>query len=111
MARSRLLVADGTKSQGRPLTERNAIMTVGKIAPRPAFRLLTLVLLIFALVDLVPATGLWRITVGALISLPLLWLMAVWIGGIRIPQFSASATQADGAASLPLREGDPSIIR
>ncbi len=54
MRRSRLHATDGTGQQDRSGTEMNAPMTVGRITPRPAFRLLTLILLIFALADLLP---------------------------------------------------------
>jgi hypothetical protein len=89
----------------------NAPMTVGRITPRPAFRLLTLILLIFALADLLPATGMWRIVAGSVISLLLLGLMAIWIGGSRIPQLTASGRRADRAASPSFREGDPSMTQ
>jgi hypothetical protein len=78
-------------------------MTVGRITPGPAFRLLTLILLIFALADLLPATGMWRIVAGSVISLLLLGFMAIWIGGNRIPQLTASGRQADRTATPSVR--------
>ena len=71
--------------------------TAAKISPRPAFRLLTLILLICAVVDLAPATGVWRIAVGGLIGLPLLCFVAVWIGGNRIRRPWASLKRDDRA--------------
>jgi hypothetical protein len=87
------------------------MMTIGGITPRPAFRLLTLVLLLLALVDLIPATAVWRIVAGGLVSLPFLWLMAVWIGGNRILRLTASPRRADRAAHPSCRGSDPSVTQ
>ena len=79
-----LLPPEATVSQGRLVIERGATMTMDSLTPRLALRLLTLVLLVLALVDLAPASTPWRIAVGALLGLLLLWFMAVRIGGSRI---------------------------
>ena len=103
LERSRLLATIETVPQGRLGTEGNAMMTAGKISPRPAFRLLTFVLLIFALTDLLPAADMWRLVAGGVISLLFLGLMATWIGGNRIPQLAASRRQADRTATPSVR--------
>jgi hypothetical protein len=96
MTRSLLRATDATEQQGRPGTEGNAIMTAGKITPRPAFRLLTLILLILALADRVPAVGVWWIVASGLTALVLAGMLAAWIGLAGVRGRAAMGSRSNG---------------
>ncbi len=109
--RSRLHATDGTERQGRSGPEMNASMTMRRITPRPAFRLLTLVLLIFALADLLPTRGSWRMAVSGFAALMLAGMLAAWIGLARVPGRAAMGSPPDRSTATPFKSARPSIIR
>jgi hypothetical protein len=101
LKRKSLLATDEMEPKGRLGTEMKAAVTVGKITPKPAFRLLTLVLLIFALADLVPATGVWRIVVGGATALVLAGIVTAWIGLDRVPGRGTPKLRSDRSSPPP----------
>jgi hypothetical protein len=103
MTRSRLHAPDGTEQQAQSGAETNAPMTIGRTTPRPAFRLLTLTLLIFALADRLPAAGLWRIVVGSATALVLAGMLAAWIGLARVSGRAAMGSRPDRPTATPFK--------
>jgi len=86
----------------------NTAMTVWQ---RLAYRLLTLTLLIFALADLVPATGVWRIVIIGATALVLTGLIAVSIGLDRIFTRAPWGLWSDRSAPSPLEAAHHSMTR
>lgn len=101
MKGNRLLATDEMEPEGRLGTGMKAAMAAGKITPRPAFRLLTLMLLIFALADLLTATGVWRIVVGGVAALVLAGVIAAWIGLDRVLGRGTSELRSDRPTPPP----------
>jgi len=89
----------------------SAAMSAEKITPRPAFRLLTWVLFIFALADLLPATGLWRMAASGFAALMLAGLVAGWIGLVRVPGRAAIRSHPARPISTPFKLARPSVTR
>jgi hypothetical protein len=101
LKRSRLLATDGTEPLGRSGTEMNAPMTIGRITPRPAFRLLTLMLLIFALADRAPAMSVWWMAGGVVAALVLAGIVTAWIGLDRVPGRGTPKLRFDRSSPPP----------
>jgi hypothetical protein len=58
-------------------------------------------LLIFALADLVPATGLWRIAACGIAVLVLAGMLAAWIGLAGVPGKAATGSRLDRSTAAP----------
>jgi hypothetical protein len=86
----------------------NTAMTVWQ---RLAYRLLTLTLLIFALADLVPTTGLWRMAVSGFAALMFAGMVAAWIGLARVPGRAAMGSRPDRSTATSFKSALPSITR
>ena len=96
LKRNRLLAPDEVDPKGPLVTEMKAAMTAERITPKPAFRLLTLTLLIFALADRVPAAGVWWIVAGGFTALALAGMLAAWIGLVGVRRRAAMGSRSNG---------------
>jgi hypothetical protein len=80
LKRNRLLAPDEVDPKGPLVTEMKAAMTAERITPKPAFRLLTLMLLIFALADRVSAMSVWWTAGGVVAALVLAGIVTARMG-------------------------------
>jgi hypothetical protein len=101
LKRNRLLAPDEVDPKGPLVTEMKAAMTAERITPKPAFRLLTLMLLIFALADRVSAMSVWWTAGGVVAALVLAGVVVPWIGLDRVPGRGTPKLRSDRSSPPP----------